>query len=333
MSMTDNPLVRLFGASRRFAGAAALSDIDFALRRGESAALVGHNGSGKSTLLRLIGGLLPLTGGTREYTGERGAIGYVPDRFPKLKFTSREYLTHMGRIQGKPEAELQARIIELHELFRLSPGERQDMRHYSKGMLQKVNLMQALLTPPVLLLLDEPLAGLDAATQDELVLILSRLKQEGITMAAATHEPEFADLLADRIVTLAQGRIVSDRERGQAMEDKRSFPDMIIQCSGAERQLAPLGRLPGVLVYEVIGQEGCYRLAGRLSDAFLASAIKHGASIREVSPAHGSGAAEPERQQGRFGEIASPSLPPTDQPASAAPVTPRNVNERRIPRA
>ncbi|MFB9330331.1 ABC transporter ATP-binding protein [Paenibacillus aurantiacus] len=327
MTYNDTPLVRLHGASRRFNGTTALSDIDLALRRGESAALVGHNGSGKSTLLRLIGGLLPLSRGKREYLGQ-GPIGYVPDRFPKLKFTSREYLTHMGRIQRKPEAELKARIVQLHELFRLSVSDRQDMRHYSKGMLQKVNLMQALLTPPAVLLLDEPLAGLDAATQDELVAILRRLKQDGVTLAAATHEPEFADLLADRVVTLAQGRIVSDQERSRATAHDSAQPDMLIRCRAPEEMLRPLGRHAGVLEYEVNGEAGCFRLEERLSDAFLASAIKHGVSIREVTSVITRHARSQDNREPRVATSPASTSSHEAPESSAATAARQSVNER-----
>jgi ABC-2 type transport system ATP-binding protein len=201
-------MLQLQDVSKSFAGKCVLKGITLSIGCGETVAIVGPNGSGKSTLLRLISGLSPVTQGAREVAGEPLRVGYVPDRFPKLKFTPYEYLRDMGRMQGV--SNLEARIQDLLAQFRLEFARHQRMTGFSKGMLQKVNLMQALLSQPDLLLLDEPLAGLDQESQHELLAVFLDLQRQGIAIVMICHELTLVEKLAHRIITLHQGRVVSD---------------------------------------------------------------------------------------------------------------------------
>lgn len=136
----------------------------------------------------------------------------MPDRFPKLKFTSEEYLQHMGSIQGIKKAELHHRIKELHSLFHLQITD-QPMRYFSKGMLQKVNMMQAMLSKPDLLLLDEPLSGLDVSTKLVMVNALHELKKQGVTIVISTHEIAMLQKITDRVVTIKEASLVEQEEQ------------------------------------------------------------------------------------------------------------------------
>jgi len=275
MPATNAPLLHAEGLTVRYPGKLALDAVGFTLYRGETTAIAGGNGSGKSTLLRVLTGLLPPDGGSlRAAGGGFPAIGYAPDRFPKLKMSAPAYLSHMGAIRGMPKRLLDRRIDELHRLLRLAPDPRAELRGYSKGMLQKVNLMQALLAEAELLLLDEPLSGLDAAAQDELLGCLAALKREGLAIAVATHEPEIIGGLADRVMTLEAGRLVSDTREGG--------PIVLVRCTAAGNALALLGRLDGVVRAETAGAAGSYRVQADKSDAFLMEALRSGASILEV---------------------------------------------------
>ncbi|MBB3114367.1 ABC-type multidrug transport system ATPase subunit [Paenibacillus phyllosphaerae] len=290
------PLLRLHQASKRYHRHHAVRDVDLTLHQSEAIALTGPNGSGKSTLLRLIGGLLPLTAGLREQLSDTPlTIGYVPDRFPKLKFGSREYLAHMGAIQGMPRSQLHSRIEELHALFRLQPDLlHQDLRYYSKGMLQKVNVMQALLTTPDILLLDEPLSGLDAGTQLELLTALQQLQRQGVAIVAVTHEPAFAEQLADRIVTMDQGRLVRSIQGRTAatLSDSRELgaPRMRISCQAAPELLRRLSHASGGVVACEMDEPSAlgtpctahFVLQHGYSDAFLLGALNVGVSILAV---------------------------------------------------
>ncbi|MEK3884721.1 ABC transporter ATP-binding protein [Paenibacillus sp. PL2-23] len=190
--------------------------ISLAIESKQCLAIVGHNGSGKSTLLKLIAGLVKASSGQiilKPYT----KIGYAPEHFPKLRFSAEEYLYAMGRIQHMPKPILNNRIKEL--LGRFSLQETYPITNFSKGMAQKVNLMQAVLGKPNVLILDEPLSGLDAASQEELARMLQTFKNEGITIIMTCHESNLLDQLADRIVTIRNGRIQSDHSNYVHIEE------------------------------------------------------------------------------------------------------------------
>ncbi|MFC4304652.1 ATP-binding cassette domain-containing protein [Cohnella boryungensis] len=221
--MAKVPLVKLAEANRTFAGHRVLNKLSLEIAHGEVVALLGRNGSGKSTLLKALSGLDALDGGTRLSTVPLRRIGFAPDRFPRLRFSAKEYLRAMGKIRGMAPAEADRRIDKLFELFRLETTTDAQLRDYSKGMLQKVNLMQALLEEPELLLLDEPLSGLDAPTRTELTHILLLLKEQGMTIVFSTHERELAARVADRVVQLQDGRV-----EPMTLEGEENSPNRVI---------------------------------------------------------------------------------------------------------
>jgi len=269
-------LLSLTEVTKRFARITVLDRISFNVYSGETVALTGYNGSGKSTLLRIIGGITPVSYGVIRREAIR-TIGYAPDRFPKLKYTSVEYLTFMGNIQGIPNDTLQQRIRELHEWFRL-PRSSNRIVNFSKGMLQKVNLMQALLSSPDLLLLDEPLSGLDVGTQGELLDVLRRLQSEGTAIVVATHEEEIIHHLADRNIHLQHGRIVGAAEAAAGKAQQKR-----IICSGPYEALVGLSSENGVVEHQVDHEQGRYVVSGAYADRFILKAIQAGASIAEVT--------------------------------------------------
>lgn len=188
--------------SKRLGNAQVLDEINLEVKQGECAVLIGRNGSGKSTLLRMLAGiLLPDTGSIQRTM--KGSDGYAVDGLPRLPFTSGEYLWDMGRIRGiRPEV-LRERIRELSELLYLDTAIDQKLPLLSKGTLQKVNLIQALLPGPGgLLLLDEPLSGLDIPAQEGIVSLLGQWKDEGTSIVTACHEPLLIERLADQVIVL-----------------------------------------------------------------------------------------------------------------------------------
>jgi len=154
----------------------------------------------------------PTTGNRIVNELQQPMIGYMPDRFPKHKFTSEEYLMHMGYIQGLKKDYLHQRIKELHSLFHLQLSD-QPMRYFSKGMLQKVNMMQSILSRPDLLLLDEPLSGLDVSSMLEMVSALHELKKQKVTIVISTHEPAMLQRLTDRIITVKDASLFEHEEQ------------------------------------------------------------------------------------------------------------------------
>ncbi|WP_027087342.1 ABC transporter ATP-binding protein [Cohnella panacarvi] len=214
----DSYLLRLRDVSKEIAGQYVLNDLMLEIKPGRAVAIVGANGSGKSTLLKILSGLGKFDKGQRIVESSEGrlSIGYVPERFPKLNFNAVDYLRSMGKMQGIPGDKLSARIEELVTRFGLDPADRRTMKRYSKGMLQKVNLIQGMLAAPELLLLDEPFSGLDHNAQEELVAALNAIKRQGQAIVMTTHEPSFVERVADRTLRLRDGRLsVADDRSAQ----------------------------------------------------------------------------------------------------------------------
>ncbi|MEN1984876.1 ABC transporter ATP-binding protein [Paenibacillus hubeiensis] len=241
-------LISLRQVGKRLDGSQVLKDIDLEVHEGQCIVLVGRNGSGKSTLLRVIAGLLNPDQGTMHCKREV-PVRYAPDRLVRLPFTSWEYLWQMGRIQGIRPGALRKIIHEQSDRLGLEGALDQKMSSLSKGTLQKVNLLQALLAGPRgLLLLDVPLSGLDAAAQEAVISIARQWKDAGASIITACHEPLFIERLADQVDVLQAGDIIRRWERADFI-----LPE------------APLVYIHSLLPHPVQSQlfEGPIRLAGQ----------------------------------------------------------------------
>lgn len=245
-------LVSLKEITKRYGSREVLANVSLSISPGESVVVRGSNGSGKSTLLRIAAGLIPLTAGKRTVQQANLVIGYTPDRLSKLPITSLQYLTHMGSIANVPKKELRQRILELHKFFELEPSQSLKMTHFSKGMLQKVNLMQATIKRPELLVLDEPFSGLDKESVQHLIAFLKQMKAEGTAILAAVHDSLLARQLESRIYWLNHGELREESREEQdnlaevyyelkcflnpeALEDlTRRFPDLMWRHEAAE---------------------------------------------------------------------------------------------------
>lgn len=274
-------MISLEEVGKRIAGKVILQELNLTINQGESLAILGNNGTGKSTLLKLIGGLSNLSEGNRKLHKKEGlpTIGFVPDRFPKVRFSGYEYLRHMGLIRKMPIVALESRINDLMVLFGLdSEASRRPIRQYSKGMIQKINVMQALLEPPDLLLLDEPLSGLDWRTQEELSRVLFSLKAQGITIVLTSHEKGLTEKLADRIVVLSNGRI---KEVLQNSGNVKTYKE--IECVLPEtEELANWTLKNGVLECEKIENRYRFRVNSKHSDSLLKEVLDSDGSIYSV---------------------------------------------------
>jgi ABC-2 type transport system ATP-binding protein len=211
----DGPRVR--GRRRRVA---ALQDISFTIARGECVAILGQNGSGKSTLVRLLSTLLINDGGSAEVFGidvadhPRSVQRLVNRVSVEASFFKRmspmENLSYSARFYGLGPRETRVRIPEILEMVGFPPergGE--PMEDLSRGMQQKIALARALLTAPVLLLLDEPTTGLDPRSKLEVQAFIRRMReQHDSTILLCTHDMAEAEALADRIGILDRGELL-----------------------------------------------------------------------------------------------------------------------------
>jgi ABC-2 type transport system ATP-binding protein len=208
---------------RSFGRLEALARLDLDLRGGECVALMGPNGCGKTTALRTVAGRLEPSRGTVAIaghdpheepgaTGARAALAMVPDS-PLLydDLTVREHLELVAVAHGAAGDDLSERLDAL--LARLMLSERGDAlpRELSRGMRQKAQLACALARPFQLLILDEPVVGLDAASVEVLVTVLEEVRARGGAVLLSTHQEDFSERTADRVLELEEGRVVRMR--------------------------------------------------------------------------------------------------------------------------
>ncbi|MDE1170007.1 MAG: ABC transporter ATP-binding protein [Verrucomicrobium sp.] len=192
----------------------ALAGLDLEVGRGEVVGLLGPNGSGKSTTFKLILGFIRPTAGEIRLFGApagrpeaRRRLAFVPENpaFPR-HLRGEEALRLYGRLSGLSGPELSRRIGAALERTGLSGAGRRPVHGYSRGMLQRLALAQALLHDPDLLLLDEPTAGIDPAGARAVRALLAELKAEGKTLLFSSHLLEEVEAVADRVVLLDRGR-------------------------------------------------------------------------------------------------------------------------------
>lgn len=195
---------------KHFARKDVLRDISFPLKRGECVALTGMNGSGKTTLLKLAGGLTRPSAG-KVSRDSRMKVHYIPEHFPPLAISARSILSSLGRVEGMEKVSLDRTVTGLLESFHLLIDSGKPLASYSKGMLQKVCVIQALLCRADILLLDEPLSGQDAASQETFTRLIKPLLASGTAVLLACHEQHLIDLLADTVFRIHGGTLHTAR--------------------------------------------------------------------------------------------------------------------------
>jgi ABC-2 type transport system ATP-binding protein len=201
-------------------GAEVVHGISFDVRPGEVTGLLGPNGAGKSTTLKIITGILKFSQGDVEVEGYRlpdqafevkKCIGYVPESAELYESISAlEFLQLCGRLHEIEESALQARIDALLESFGLSGQRRQRLGAYSKGMRQKILISAALLHYPSVIIMDEPLTGLDVESAIMTKDLLASLAAAGRTVLYSSHVLDVVERFCDRVIIMDRGNIVAD---------------------------------------------------------------------------------------------------------------------------
>jgi ABC-2 type transport system ATP-binding protein len=195
----------------------AVDCLSLEVRRGEVFGFLGPNGAGKTTTLKILMGLIYPTSGNAWLFGRdmsdrqtKARLGFLPESPYFYDYlTSREFLRFYGHLFGLWGAALGKRVDELLELVGMTHAKDLQLRKFSKGMLQRVGIAQALINDPELVVLDEPMSGLDPIGRKEVRDLILRLKESGKTVLFSSHILHDAEVLCDRVAMILKGRIVA----------------------------------------------------------------------------------------------------------------------------
>ncbi len=245
-------LTKVFPVPFRRRKLVAVRNLSLEVAPGHVYGLLGPNGSGKSTTLKIVLGLVKPTSGRTEIFGQsselvesRDQVGFLPENPYFYKYlTGEETLRFYGRICGLKKKGIEDRVKELLELVGLQNAADRRLGGYSKGMLQRIGLAQALIQRPRLVVLDEPTAGVDPAGSREIRDLILNLKNEGITVLLSSHLLAQVQEICDRVGILARGELVREGKLDEliSIENQHEViiedasPEMLAEIEAAVRK-------------------------------------------------------------------------------------------------
>jgi ABC-2 type transport system ATP-binding protein len=238
--------------------AQVLFDLDLTLREGEIFGYLGPNGAGKSTTLKTLLGLvspdsgrIQVLGHTHESPEWRYRVGYLPENPCFYDYlTAREYLDYVGRLFGLAGQERRGRAAELLEAVGLKRSADTPVRRFSKGMVQRLGVAQALVNDPDLVLLDEPMSGLDPLGRRMVRNLILSLKARGKTVLFSTHILPDAETLCDRVGLIRGGRMVRVGGLDEILTVDVAHMEAYVAGVGED----VLSRIPGILGRQALGE-------------------------------------------------------------------------------
>jgi ABC-2 type transport system ATP-binding protein len=197
--------------------ATVLRGVSFSVGRGEIFGFLGPNGAGKTTTLKILIGLIRQTSGRADLFGLPAGnvdvhrrIGFLPESPYFYDYlTAEEFLQFYGRLAGLEGADLSQRVTSMLELLGLLEARNRQLRKFSKGMLQRVGLAQALIHDPELVILDEPMSGLDPLGRKEIRDVILHLRERGKTVFFSTHIIPDVEMICDRVAVIVKGEVVA----------------------------------------------------------------------------------------------------------------------------
>jgi ABC-2 type transport system ATP-binding protein len=247
MPSSSNAALEILNLHKRFSEP-AVNDLSLKVHKGEFYALLGPNGAGKTTTLRMVAGLLQADAGAVRVCGidafadpiaAKQVLAWVPDE-PMVydKLTPLEYLEFVAGLWSMQPDLARFKADSLLEAFGLAPHANERCGGFSKGMRQKVALAGALIHEPRLIILDEPLTGLDAGSARQVKKVLTGLVAQGVSIIMTTHILEVAERMADRIGIIARGQLVAEGTleelRQRASAGGHSLEDIFLEIVGGD---------------------------------------------------------------------------------------------------
>jgi ABC-2 type transport system ATP-binding protein len=242
-------VIRLTALTKRYGKFTAVDGLDLDVQRGELFGLLGPNGAGKTTSLRMIAGILRPTSGTVTVGGidiqarpleAKARLGYIPDRpFVYDKLTGREFLRFAAALYGQQGTAIERRIDDLLDLFELAPWKDELTEAYSHGMRQKLIICGSLVHRPEVIVVDEPMVGLDPKSARLLKDLFRQFVDRGGTVLMSTHTMEVAEVMCDRIAIVYRGKIAAQGTmaelREQTASGQTSLEDLFLKLTGGLR--------------------------------------------------------------------------------------------------
>ena len=244
----------------------ALRPLRLTIEEGEVFGFLGPNGAGKTTTLKLLMGLVFPTAGTARILGRemddpevKSQIGFLPEQpYFYDHLTARELLNYYGQLSGIPAKGRSARVEQMLERVGLSDSAGVQLRKFSKGMLQRVGLAQAILHDPKLVFLDEPMSGLDPMGRREVREMIQQLKHDGKTVFFSTHILSDAEALCDRVGVIHEGELRGVGAVAELTSQTQGRVEIIFLAKRVPAALAQLGaeaRVSGDMVNAVLPEK------------------------------------------------------------------------------
>ena len=249
-------MIELTQLTKRYGRFTAVAGIDLTIPRGELYGLLGPNGAGKTTTMRMIAGILQPTSGSVRIAGvdiqqdplaAKARLGFIPDRpFVYDKLTGAEFLRFVAGLYGQSGPAIEQRMDELLELFELDLWKHELTEAYSHGMRQKLIISSALVHRPEVIVVDEPMVGLDPKSARLLKDLLREFVDRGGTVLMSTHTLEIAEAMCDRIAIVHGGKVAAegtlDALRTQTASGDASLEELFLKLTGglSERELSDL---------------------------------------------------------------------------------------------
>lgn len=272
-----------------------LDGLTLSIGEGQIYGFLGPNGSGKTTTLKILLGLMHATTGRVEVLGKpagnvmvRKRIGFLPESPYFYDYlTAEEFLTFYGHLAGLDRVELNKRVTHLLEIVGLVDARTRQLRKFSKGMLQRVGLAQALIHDPELVILDEPMSGLDPVGRKQVRDLILGLRDQGKTVFFSTHIIPDVEMICDRVGVLAKGKLLATG-RVEELVTRGHTQSVEIVCQGIKADGIPAITSAATRVLQR-GQHSLIMLPGpdRLEET-LAVIRAQGGTLISVTPQKGS---------------------------------------------